>query len=120
MSSALFCAHGCANINYVNKIKRHTMDARIHFRVDEETKKLAQMTAERKGITISDACRELTEELASEQREMEKHDEWLQKEVAKAYEKINAGKATFVSHSEAKRIRAERKKEIKAKYQTTA
>ncbi|WP_198341864.1 type II toxin-antitoxin system TacA family antitoxin [Oceanisphaera avium] len=37
------------------------MDTRIQFRVDEETKRLAQQMAESQGRTLSDACRELTE-----------------------------------------------------------
>ena len=44
--------------------KEFIMDTRIQFRVDEETKRLAQIMAESQGRTLSDACRELTEELA--------------------------------------------------------
>ena len=40
------------------------MDTRIQFRVNEETKRLAQLMAESQGRTLSDACRELTEQLA--------------------------------------------------------
>lgn len=96
------------------------MEARIQFRVDEETKKLAQTAAERRGITISDACRELTEELAAEQREVEDHHSWLQQEVESAYKKINTGRAEFVSNSRAKEIMAARKAAIKAKKMATA
>ena len=46
--------------------KEFTMDTRIQFRVDEETKRLAQIMAESQGRTLSDACRELTEELAEQ------------------------------------------------------
>ncbi|MBO1375546.1 hypothetical protein BVH61_18845, partial [Vibrio cholerae] len=35
------------------------MESRIQFRVDESVKKLAQAAAERRGITLSDACRDL-------------------------------------------------------------
>ncbi|MDD9227967.1 hypothetical protein PVL96_23835 [Aeromonas hydrophila] len=44
------------------------MDARIQFRVSEETKRLAQMYADKNGTTLSDECRKLAEKLAEEQR----------------------------------------------------
>ncbi len=53
------------------------MDTRIQFRVDEETKRLAQQMAESQGRTLSDACRELTEQLADQQRKTLSHDAWL-------------------------------------------
>ncbi len=40
------------------------MDTRIQFRVDEETKRLAQLMTESQGRTLSDACRELTEKFS--------------------------------------------------------
>jgi antitoxin component of RelBE/YafQ-DinJ toxin-antitoxin module len=77
------------------------MEARIHFRIDENTKKLAQLSAERKGITLSDAYRNLTEELAREQLEIEKHSNWLATQVDEAYEKYSSGRAEFVSNETA-------------------
>ncbi|RLB66245.1 MAG: damage-inducible protein J, partial [Deltaproteobacteria bacterium] len=53
------------------------MDTRIQFRVDEETKRLAQQMTENQGRTLSDACRELTEQLAEQQRKALSHDTWL-------------------------------------------
>jgi hypothetical protein len=38
----------------------------LDFRIDEETKRLAQKAIERKGSTLSDACRNFTEQLADE------------------------------------------------------
>jgi len=52
------------------------MDTRIQFRVDEETKRLAQQMAQSQGKTLSDACRELTEQLAEQQRKALSHDAW--------------------------------------------
>lgn len=86
------------------------MESRIQFRINNETKRLAQITAEKKGFTISDACRKLTEDLAAEQEEAEQHDEWLIKEVNKVYDKIDTGKVEFFSHEAAKRIMKERMK----------
>jgi antitoxin component of RelBE/YafQ-DinJ toxin-antitoxin module len=74
------------------------MEARIQFRIDEDVKRLAQQTAERKGITLSDACRNLTLKMAKEQAELENHEEWLMEQVENAYNKIESGKANFVPH----------------------
>ena len=57
------------------------MDTRIQFCVDEETKRLAQQMAESQGRTLSDACRELTEQLAEQQRKVLSHDAWLSEQV---------------------------------------
>ena len=77
------------------------MDTRIQFRVDEETKRLAQMMAESQGRTLSDACRELTEELAEQQRKVMTHDQWLTEQVNAAFNKLEGGQSEFVSHEEA-------------------
>ena len=89
------------------------MDTRIQFRVDEETKRLAQQMAESQGRTLSDACRDLTEQLAEQQRKAMSHNTWLTEQVNFAFEKFDAGKSTFVSHEEAKSRMAERKAKIR-------
>ncbi|SEB03478.1 type II toxin-antitoxin system RelB/DinJ family antitoxin [Alkalimonas amylolytica] len=89
------------------------MDTRIQFRVDEETKRLAQQMAESQGRTLSDACRELTEQLAEQQRQAVSHDAWLTEQVNQAFEKLDAGQAAFVEHSMAKTRMAERKANIR-------
>ncbi|KGY10845.1 damage-inducible protein J [Vibrio tubiashii] len=89
------------------------MDTRIQFRVDEETKRLAQQMAESQGRTLSDACRELTEQLADQQRKTLSHDAWLTEQVNLAFEKFDSGKATFVDHDSAKSRMAERKAKIR-------
>lgn len=50
------------------------MDTRIQFRIDEETKRLAQLMAASQGRTLSDASRELTKQLAEQQRQAMSHD----------------------------------------------
>jgi antitoxin component of RelBE/YafQ-DinJ toxin-antitoxin module len=77
------------------------MDTRIQFRVDEETKRLAQQMAESQGRTLSDACRELTEQLAEAQRKVESHEQWLTDQVNQAFAKLDKGTAEFVSATEA-------------------
>lgn len=89
------------------------MDTRIQFRVDEETKRLAQQMAESQGRTLSDACRELTEQLAEQQRKALSHDSWLTEQINLAFEKIDSGKAVFIDHDSSKSRMAERKAKIR-------
>lgn len=89
------------------------MDTRIQFRVDEETKRLAQQMAESQGRTLSDACRELTEQLAEQQRKAISHDSWLTEQINLAFEKIDSGKAVFIDHDSSKSRMAERKAKIR-------
>lgn len=91
------------------------MDTRIQFRVDEETKRLAQQMAESQGRTLSDACRELTEQLADQQRKALSHDVWLSEQINLAFDKLDAGKSTFIEHDQAKSIMAERKANIRSR-----
>jgi CHASE3 domain sensor protein len=91
------------------------MDTRIQFRVDEETKRLAQQMAESQGRTLSDACRELTEQLAEQQRKNLSHDDWLSEQVNLAFNKLDSDKAVFVDHSTAKSRMAERKAKIRGR-----
>ncbi|MDP4536545.1 damage-inducible protein J [Alkalimonas collagenimarina] len=65
------------------------MDTRIQFRMDEDTKCLAQQ------------CQALS------------HDALLTKQVTQAFEKVDSGKAIFVEHNVAKTRMAERKATIR-------
>jgi len=89
------------------------MDTRIQFRVDEETKRLAQQMAESQGRTLSDACRELAEGLAEEQRKAISHDAWLSEQINAAFDKFDNGKANFIVHDEAKTLMEARKQKIR-------
>lgn len=77
------------------------MDTRIQFRVEKETKRLAQMMAESQGRSLSDACREMTEQLANEQKKRMSHDSWVTEQVNLAFERLDQGLAEFVSQEEA-------------------
>ena len=77
------------------------MDTRIQFRVDEETKRLAQMMTESQGRSLSDACRAMTEQLANEQRKRMSHDSWVTEQVNLAFERLDQGTAEFVTQEEA-------------------
>lgn len=91
------------------------MDTRIQFRVDEETKRLAQQMAESQGRTISDACRDLTQQLAAQQRKVMSHDLWLTEQVNLAFEKLDSEKSVFIEHEQAKSAMAERKAKIRSR-----
>lgn len=90
------------------------METRIQFRVDEVTKRLAQQMAESQGRTLSDACRELTEELAEAQRQTMLQDDWLTKQVDLAFEKYDAGKSVFIDNEDAKSRMAQFKAKIRS------
>ena len=89
------------------------MDTRIQFRVDEETKRLAQLMAESQGRTLSDACRELVEGLAAEQRKTMSHDAWLSEQINAAFDKFDNEKSHFIVHDEAKSVMEARKQKIR-------
>jgi len=89
------------------------MDTRIQFRVDEETKRLAQLMAESQGRTLSDACRELAENLAEEQRKTMSHDVWLTEQINAAFDNFDDGKANFIVHDDAKALMEARKQKIR-------
>lgn len=91
------------------------MDTRVQFRIDEETKRLAQQMTESHGRILSDACRDLTEQLAEQQRKALSHDTLLTKQVNLAFEKLDAGKSTFIKHERAQSSMAERKAKIRDK-----
>ena len=91
------------------------MDTRIQFRVDEETKLLAQQMTESQGRTISDACRDLTEQLADQQRKAASHDTWLTEQVNLAFDKFDTGEAIFIEHDQAKARMIERKAKIRSR-----
>lgn len=91
------------------------METRIQFRISEETKRLAQQSADRRGVTLSDACRKFTEELADEQLKVESQEQWLKHEVERAFSKLESGQAEFFSHTDAKELMHRRKEAIKAR-----
>lgn len=89
------------------------MDTRIQFRIDDETKRLAKKMAESQGRTLSEACRELTEQLAEQQRKSLSHDTWLTEQINLAFDKLDSGKAVFVDNDAAKAQMAERKAKVR-------
>lgn len=92
------------------------MDIYIQFRIDEETRRLAQQMAESQGRTLSGACRELAEQLAEQQRQATSHHDWLSLQVKRVFDRLETGAATFVDHDTAKSRMEERKSRIRARY----
>jgi len=78
------------------------METRIQFRIDEQTKHLAQQQAESEGRTLSDACRQLAEQLASERRKQLSQDSWLAEQVNQAFQKLESGQSEFMDNEQAK------------------
>ncbi|MBY6030951.1 damage-inducible protein J [Halomonas denitrificans] len=92
------------------------MDTHIQFRIDEETRRLAQQMAESQGRTLSGACRELVEQLAEQQRQATSYHNGLSLQVQRAFDKLEAGAATFVDHDTAKSRMEERKSRLRARH----
>ncbi|HAS14031.1 MULTISPECIES: type II toxin-antitoxin system RelB/DinJ family antitoxin [Idiomarina] len=78
------------------------METRIQFRIDEQTKHLAQQQAESEGRTLSDACRQLAEQLASERRKQLSQNSWLAEQVNQAFQKLESGQSEFMDNEQAK------------------
>jgi hypothetical protein len=91
-----------------------SMESRIQFRVDEETKQLAQKMAASQGRTLSDACRELTEQLAEEQRKVANQESWLADQINEAFARYDAGSTTFYTGNDAEIEMDKRKAKIRA------
>lgn len=91
------------------------METRIQFRVNEQTKRLAQQMAESQGRTLSDACRELTEQLADAQRKALAHERWLADQVNEAFEKYDTGESVFFDNDAATVKMEHFKASVKAK-----
>jgi len=89
------------------------VDAIIEFQVNEETQLLAQQFLESQNRTLEDACRELVEQLAEQQRARMAHDAWVTQQIDNAFEKIDSGSAVFIEHSAAMAMFEERKAKIR-------
>ncbi|OMQ21349.1 MULTISPECIES: type II toxin-antitoxin system RelB/DinJ family antitoxin [Serratia] len=92
------------------------MESRIQFRIGNETKQLAQKAAEAKGTTLSEACRQLAEQLAAEQRITEEHENWLKGKVDAAFARLHEGSAVYLSESQAEQRMDDVKAKVRARY----
>ncbi|TBL73178.1 damage-inducible protein J [Obesumbacterium proteus] len=84
----------------------------IHFRIEEETKRLAMQAAERKKMTLTELVRERVEELAEEERQFQlaHADAALEVLIEQAFSDYDDGKMEFISdeqmNSEMDRLKA--------------
>lgn len=84
----------------------------IHFRIEEETKRLAMQAAERKKMTLTELVRERVEELAEEERQFQlaHADTALEVLIEQAFSDYDGGKMEFISdekmNSEMDRLKA--------------
>ncbi|GKX59986.1 CopG family transcriptional regulator [Leminorella grimontii] len=78
------------------------MNSTIHFRIDEETKRLAMKAAERQQTSLTDLLRRRAEELAEEERKLQSnaHEVWLENQVQEAFARYDAGQGQFIDDEE--------------------
>lgn len=74
----------------------------VHFRIDEETKRLAMQAAKRHQTDLTKLMRQKAEELADEEREYQQnsHAYWLEREIDKAVNRCESGQSTFIGYEE--------------------
>jgi antitoxin component of RelBE/YafQ-DinJ toxin-antitoxin module len=79
-----------------------TMNSTIHFRIDEETKRLAMQAAERQQMSLTELMRQRAEELAAEERrhQSSEHEGWLEQQIAQAFSRHDAGEGEYISNDE--------------------
>lgn len=71
----------------------------IHFRIDDETKRLAMQAAERHKMSLTEIMRQRAEELAAEEKrhQDDEHTVWLEEQITVAFNRYDAGEASFIS-----------------------
>lgn len=78
------------------------MGSSIHFRIDDETKRLAMQAAERQQSSLTEIMRQRAEELAAEELAYQscEHVHWLEQQIVHAFERHDSGGGAFVSDDE--------------------
>ena len=85
------------------------MSSTIHFRIDEETNRLAMQAAERQQMSLTELMRQRAEELAAEERrhQSREHEGWLEQQIARAFSRHDADEGEYISNDEMeKRMKA--------------
>ena len=74
----------------------------IHFRIDEETKRLAMQAAERQRMSLTEMMRQRAEELAADERRYQnsEHESWLEQQIMDAFSRYDSGEGDFISNDE--------------------
>ncbi|RPH22319.1 damage-inducible protein J [Buttiauxella warmboldiae] len=78
------------------------MSSTIHFRIDEETKRLAMQAAERQQMSLTELMRQRAEELAAEERRYQssEHEGWLEERIVQAFRRHDAGEGEYISNDD--------------------
>ena len=79
------------------------MSSTIHFRIDDETKRLAMQAAERVKLSLTELMRQRAVELADEERrhQSHEHDIWLEQQITQAFERHDSGNGEYIRHDDA-------------------
>lgn len=91
------------------------MEARVQFRIESETKSLAQKALDKKGISLSNALRTFLERLASTETIMSKEETWLKAQIAETFERIDSGEVRYYDEEQAEEMMAAFVSEIEKK-----
>ena len=78
------------------------MSSTIHFRIDEETKRLAMLAAERQQMSLTELMRQRAEELAAEELRFQNsdHEHWLEQQIAHAFNRHDCGEGEYLNNDE--------------------
>lgn len=77
------------------------METRVQFRIEPETKALAQKALSKKGLSLSDALRAFLERLASTEKIMTKEETWLKEQIEETFLRVDSGDVQYYSEDEA-------------------
>ncbi|MBS0883578.1 damage-inducible protein J [Pantoea sp. JGM49] len=78
------------------------MSSTKHFRIDDETKRLAMQAAERVNLSLTELMRQRAVELADEERRHQnhEHDILLEQQITQAFERHDSDHGEYISHEE--------------------
>ncbi|ADU72063.1 putative DNA-damage-inducible protein J (plasmid) [Pantoea sp. At-9b] len=90
------------NDNTNDTTRDNIMSSTIHFRIDDETKRLAMLAAERQQMSLTELMRQRAEELAAEELQFQNsdHEHWLEQQIAHAFNRHNSGEGEYLNNDE--------------------
>jgi len=74
----------------------------IHFRIDDDVKRLTMQAARRQKMTLTEVIRQRAEELAAKERQYQdgQYDAWLEQQITAAFSRYDAGASELISNDE--------------------
>ncbi|MDI9221399.1 damage-inducible protein J [Pantoea sp. EA-12] len=78
------------------------MSSTLHFRIDDETKRLAMQAAEEVKFSLTELMRQRVVELADGDRRYQshEHDICLERQITQAFERHDSDHGEYISHEE--------------------